>query len=134
MDVLEDVGLHPSNKRSERIYAEAKRFLAEKQTCRWLENENIKKGRAVTAMDLVSQYDSMLRDATVKEFSIAKAMDALDVVYLERKPGKHGLRVKASMRRWCCRFKAKWNLRHGQMHDRDFIPVDELRDKASSDG
>ena len=49
---------------------------------------------------------------------------------LENKSGGRGIRVVNTMRKWCCRFKKRWQVRHGQMMEREFMPPAELRDKA----
>ena len=49
---------------------------------------------------------------------------------VENKCGGRGIRVVNTMRKWCCRFKKKWQVRRGQMMEREFMPPGELRDKV----
>ena len=49
---------------------------------------------------------------------------------LENKSGGRGIRVVNTMRKWCCRFKKRWQVRHGQMMEREFMPPSELKEKA----
>ena len=129
INVLEEIALHPLSKQTALIYREAQQFVTEMQTCVWLEKENIEKGRAVSSLELVQQYFHQLKRNEDKYYE----EDVLTVgedFPVENKAGERGIRVVNTMRKWCSRFKKRWQVRHGQMMEREFMPPGELRDKA----
>ena len=128
-NVLEEIALHPLSKKNICIFQEARRFITEMQTCLWLEKENMEKGRTVSSLQLVQYYFDQLKRN--EHESCDDQCHPVVVDYpLENKSGGRGIRVVNTMRKWCCRFKKRWQVRHGQMMEREFMPPSELKEKA----
>ena len=128
-NVLEEIALHPLSKQNICIFQEARRFITEMQTCLWLEKENMEKGRTVSSLQLVQYYFDQLKRN--EHESCDDQCHPVVVDYpLENKSGGRGIRVVNTMRKWCCRFKKRWQVRHGQMMEREFMPPSEVKEKA----
>lgn len=88
----------------------------------------MEKGRTVSSVQLVQYYFDQLKR---NEHESCDQCHPVVVDYpLENKSGGRGIRVVNTMRKWCCRFKKRWQVRHGQMMEREFMPPSELKEKA----
>ena len=93
------------------------------------ETRNIGKGRAVTSLELVKHYFQLLHGKP-KSCPVDDLMWTCEQGPIEHKSGGRGLRVVNTMRKWCCPFKKRWQIRHGQMIEREYMNSAEIRDKA----
>lgn len=104
-----------------RIMHEAHKFLVERTTYGWLATQNFEAGKTVSSIQLVRHYLQALKGDAAKNDSDA---------FFDVRPGGRGLKVTSTMRRWCCRFKKKWRVRHGKICEREQMEPDEVKSKV----
>ena len=118
-DTVVRISIEPKNTADYKILDSARRFLVEQKTWKWLWSQNMEKGKVASSTELVKQYVLNLKGDYDD-----------DMVGFEY--GPRGFRVNASMRKWCSRFKQKWQVRHGQLPEREKQTKDDIHDKAGS--
>ena len=132
VDQLEQIGLNPSTKKEWSIFCEAHAFLSEKYTFAWLHAENNSKGRAVTAVELADRFLGFLHGDGESTSEKGKNVRHLQGHHFEKKAGKRGLKLQSGMRKWCAAFKKRWNVRHGQMMERECMDTKEIQQKVGT--
>ena len=118
LTVIQECAYAPSTARQQRIRDFADRFLAERTAAQWLYRRISEQGRVVAADELVQRYLAALwkQDVSLDE----------EGIYTRR----HSTQVNARMRKWCTRFKARWDLKTGTLPHRDPLPVQEVRERV----
>lgn len=130
VDVLEQIGLNPSTKKDISIFSEAHRFLSEKRTMDWLQLQNNSKGRVVAAVELADCFFAYLHGDAPSLSAKPKGTGHLEDCHFEQKVGKRGLKLTSGIRKWCASFKRRWNVRHGQMKERECLDTEDIKHKA----
>ena len=132
VDLLEQIGLNPSTKKDVSIFSEAHRFLSEKRTMAWLQSQNNSEGRVVTAVELADCFFAYLHGDADSMSAKAKSTGHLQDYHFEQKVGKRGLKLTSGIRKWCASFKRRWNVRHGQMKERECLDTEDIQQKAGT--
>ena len=130
VDLLEQIGLNPSTKKDISIFSEAHRFLSEKRTMAWLQSQNNSEGRVVAAVELADCFFAYLHGDAHSMSAKPKSTGHLEDYHFEQKVGKRGLKLTSGIRKWCASFKRRWNVRHGQMKERECLDTEDIKQKA----
>ena len=132
LDRLEQIGVNPATKKDWSIFCEAQTFLSEKKTFDWLRTQNISKGRPVTAVELADSFLGFLHGGADGKSTSDHGIRLrhLQDHHFERKGCNRGVKLGSTKRKWCVRFKKKWNVRHGQMMERESMDIKEVQQKV----
>ena len=132
VDELAMIGISPLSKKEKSIFSEAHHFVSEKYTLTWLQSQNISNGRAVTAVELTNRFLAYLDGHEDVNTTTAGDVKHLQEHHFEQTVKKRGLKLRSGMRKWCATFKRRWNVRHGQMMEREFMDIKDMRRKVGS--
>ena len=132
IDDLEKIGISPSTEKDMSIFQKAHHFLSEKYTSSWLQTQNNSEGKVVTAGQLADRFYSFLHGADQSTIAKATQLQHLQECHFERKAGKRGLKLTSGIRKWCASFKRRWNVRHGQMIERECMDSKEIEQKVGT--
>lgn len=132
LDRLEQIGFNPLTKKDWSIFSEAHTFLSENKTFDWLRSQNISNGKAVTAVQLADRFLGFLHGDAGGESSCEtdRKVKHLQESHFEQKGCNRGIKLKSTMRKWCVRFKKRWNVRHGQMMEREYMHIEQVQQKV----
>lgn len=111
--------VHPVGPEQVKVTEDAKRYIAEQAAAHWVSKMNEDKHVAPSTIDLMQRYKALLEGQGLR-MSIPLESSIMGRDGRAGRPGNF-------MKRWCGKFRKRWNLRLGKLSNQAFAPCEEVK-------